>query len=84
MNETPSSTAGPIPAIDAKSLGILASIVEARASLMVQLNAVQAQFRLAQQAALAAANLDPANYGVTADGTKFFLIRSYRMLPAEK
>ena len=78
LAQAPPLTQPSLPAIDATSLAVLKPIVAKRAELMVQLTDVQAQFRIAQQAALATAKLDPLYHGVVVDPTgtiKFVLTR---------
>lgn len=76
--QQPKSSAPSLPAIDDASLAALKPIIAQRNALQAQLADVFAQLRIAQQAALAAANppLDPLYYGVDQTGTKFAQIRA--------
>jgi hypothetical protein len=65
------------PITDQNSLDALKPIVAKRNALIEQISAVQAQFRVAQQQALAAAKppYDPLYYGVDMTGTKYIVTR---------
>lgn len=71
----PSAGAVVPPAVDEESVAAVTPLVKQRNDLQSQINAVNAQIRIVQSAALAKAKLDSLYWGLAFDGTHFQQLR---------